>query len=100
MVNGIFALPRTGKTLLLGYLASLAVDGKNVNVKGIPFTSHKKYKYVYTNFYVKGALRLDFEKLGVTDFSDSLILIDEIQLFADSRNFKTFSDNLKFFFSI
>ena len=28
------------------------------------------------------------------------MLIDEIQLFADSRNFKTFGDNLKYFFSM
>lgn len=28
------------------------------------------------------------------------MLIDEVQLFADSRNFKNFGDNLKFFFSM
>ena len=84
-VKGVFGLPRSGKTT---YLAKLA------------YKAQKKGKKVYTNFYCKGCYTLNFDDLGVYDYSDCLILIDEISLFCDCRSFKNYSDNHKYFFAL
>lgn len=100
MISAIIGLPGSGKSLLLGYFADRALKGKDINFPCVNFTHFSKYKRVYTNFPFPGAYRLDFDSLGYADYHDCLILCDEIQLFADSRNFKNFGDNLKFFFSL
>lgn len=100
MITGVFGLPGSGKSLFLGYLAYRALRGQSVSFRGNYFTHFDKYSHVYTNFPFKGARKLDFELLGIADYKNCLILVDEVQLFADSRNFKSFGDNLKFFFSL
>lgn len=82
MVQGIFGLPGSGKST---YLAKIA---KQYMKKGIK---------VYSNYYIKGCYQLDFDDLGVHDYSDCCILIDEISLFADSRNWKNYSPELRYF---
>lgn len=57
-----------------------------------------KYKRVFCNYYIKGCFKICFSDLGVFDVSDSLILLDEITLDADSRNFKSFAEASKMFF--
>ncbi len=99
MISAIFGLPGSGKSLLLSYIAFRAVSGKKINFHGL-YLSTAKYDRVYTNFPCDGAYKLDFETLGKADYKNCLMLIDEIQLFADSRNFKTFGDHLKYFFSM
>lgn len=99
MISGVFGLPGAGKSLFLAALADRALKGKSLKFGGQKFGAFKKYKYVYTNFPFKGAYRLDFDKLGKVDITDACILIDEIMMFCDSRNFQSFGDNLKFFFS-
>lgn len=85
MITGVFGLPRSGKTTYLCMLAQKAL--------------HKGRK-VYTNFYCKGCYTLDFDKLGVYDYSDCLILIDEISLFCDSRSWRDYSENMKYFIAL
>ena len=99
MISGIFGLPGSGKSLFLGYVASRAVANKNINCHGLVLGNFKKYKRVYTNFYCKGCYKLDYDKLGIVNYSDCLILVDEIMLLSDSRNYKKFTDNLKFFYA-
>ena len=99
MISAIFGLPGSGKSLTLSYIAYRAVNGKSINWHGL-YLSTAKYARIYTNFPFEGAYKLDFETLGKADYNNCLMLIDEIQLFADSRNFKTFGDNLKYFFSM
>lgn len=99
MISGVFGLPGSGKSLFLGYIASRAVSGKNINCHGLVLGNLKKYKRVYTNFYCKGCYKLDYDKLGIVNYSDCLILVDEIMLLSDSRDYKKFADNLKFFYS-
>ena len=82
MVQGIFGLPGSGKST---YLAKIA---KKYQKKGIK---------VYSNFYIKGCYQLDFDDLGIHDYSDCCILIDEISLFADSRNWKNYSAPLRYY---
>ena len=84
MIYGVFGLPRSGKTT---YLAKIA---KKYMKKGVK---------VFTNFPLHGAYELDFSDLGHYDFSDSVILIDEISLVCDSRDWKQFNSDLRYFFT-
>lgn len=99
MISGIFGLPGSGKSLFLGMIAQRAVQGKNINFHGLSLGSLKEYKYVYTNFSCDGCYKLDYDKLGISNYRDCLILVDEIMLLSDSRDYKKFTDNLKFFYS-
>lgn len=99
MISGIFGLPGSGKSLYLSMLAHRAVHGKNLNFSNQNYSMFKSYDKVFTDFPFPGAYQLDFDLLGKVRFEKCLILIDEIMMFCDSRNFKTFSDELKFFFS-
>lgn len=99
MISEVFGLCGSGKSLLLGFLCQRAVSGKNVNFHGLHVSTHIEYSAVFTNFYCDGCYKLDFEELGYCDYHDCLIVIDEIMLLADCRNFKNFGENLKIFFS-
>lgn len=83
-IYGIFGLPRSGKTTYLCKIAHKCI---------------KNGEKVYTNFPCKGALKLDFSTLGKLDYHDCTILIDEISLLCDSRDWKTFGSDLRYFFS-
>lgn len=105
MISLIMGLPGSGKSLILSYIAYRAVNGKRINFHGFNISSldrrtFPKYDYIYTNFPADGCYKLDFDRLGYDNYHNCLMLIDEVQLFADSRNFKSFGDNLKFFFSM
>lgn len=99
MISGVFGLVGSGKSLFLGMIAERAVQGKNINFHGLQLGTQKKYDYVYTNFKCDGCYKLEYDKLGIYDFRNSLIIVDEIMLLSDSRDYKSFSQNLKFFFS-
>lgn len=99
MISGIFGLPGSGKSLFLGLIAQRAVKGKSINFKTLSLGTLRSYKYVYTNFRCSGCYKLDYDKLGVVNYSDCLILVDEIMLLSDSRDYRKFTDNLKFFYS-
>lgn len=100
MISGIIGLPSSGKSLVLSYMAYRAIHGKSISFHGFHCTHFdKQYQRVYTNFPFEGAYKLDFDLLGYANYNNCLILVDELQMFADSRNFKSFGDNLKFFFS-
>ena len=100
MISGVIGLPSSGKSLVLSYLAYRAINGKSIDFHGFHCTHFdKQYQRVYTNFPFQGAYELDFDSLGFAQYEHCLILVDELQMFADSRNYKNFGDNLKFFFS-
>ncbi|MDE6670659.1 MAG: ATP-binding protein [Ruminococcus sp.] len=99
MISCIFGLPGSGKSLFLGMIARRAVQGKNINFHGLSLGDLKNYKYVYTNFRCEGCYKLEYDKLGVYNYEDCLILVDEIMLLSDARDYKKFTDNLKFFYS-
>ena len=90
MISGFFGLPGVGKTSFLAKIAAL--ENKRIA------KNKSKYQRVYTNFFCRDCYCLNFQDLGKYDMSDSLILIDEITLEADSRDFKQFTRNLKQFF--
>ena len=43
---------------------------------------------------------LNWDDVGKYDFSNSLLLIDEVTLLADSRKWKNFDDSKTYFFSM
>lgn len=82
-----FGLPGCGKTTMLAKLAYDAVR------KG-------KYENVYTNVFlnIPGVTYIDNDCIGKYALENSLVLIDEATLFADSRAYKTFDKGkLEFF---
>lgn len=85
MVTGYFGLPGCGKSTFLAKIARKAIRSG-------------RYDKVFCNFYVDGTYQLNPDDLGQFDFSNCLILIDEITLFFDSRDFKKFQQHQKEFF--
>lgn len=90
MIKGYFGLPGSGKSTFLTMIAQKEI--KRIQ------RGKSRYKRVFTNFYCQGCYIIEYAKLGLYDFSDSLILLDEITLDADSRNFKQFDQVKKQFF--
>lgn len=89
MVCLFFGLPGAGKTTVL---TALALKYSS------PFS---QYRHVYHNVLsctVPGTTYIDNSCIGKYDLSDSLILIDEAQLFADNRDYNSFPKELKEFF--
>ena len=120
MITCYFGVPGCGKTT---FLTKLAVD--ELKCKHSIYNTHKffknkfirilcsflsvfpfigkffrvpRYEKVYTNFYCKGAERIKFSDLGNYCIRNSLIIIDEITLDADNRNFKSFPESVRDFF--
>ena len=93
MISGLFGLPGSGKSLLLSYLSYRASIGKSLNYHGFHIQNFD-YQYVFTNFPCDGCYSLDFDTLGNVYYHDCLMVCDEIQLFADSRNYRNF-DTIK-----
>ena len=83
MITGYFGLPGSGKSSFLTMLARREL--KRIK-KG-----KSKYDHVLTNFYCDGCERFNASDLKNYRIDNSLILIDEITLFFDSRDFKNFS---------
>lgn len=99
MISGVFGLPGSGKSLFLGMIADKAIHGQNINSHGLFLGDVKKYNHVFTNFSCSGCFQLDYDKLGINNYHDCLILVDEIMLLSDSRDYKNFSSNLNKFYS-
>ena len=78
-VSLYFGLPGSGKTTLACYLAKKALR------------SHR-YQHVFTNVpnTIPGVTVIENNVVGRFDLSNSLIIIDEATLFADSRDHKNF----------
>lgn len=105
-VTLLFGLPRSGKSTFLTYAARRALAGKPIAVgcglwkRRIGDFQKPRYKRVYCNFPVKGTYKLDFDQLGKVEFRDCLIIIDEIMLLCDSRNWKEYGAELRDFMAL
>lgn len=104
MICGVFGLPRAGKTIFLTHIANRALRGKSLSIGMFMYKTYigefTPYKRVFTNFPLRGCIQLNFEDLGKYDFSESLILIDEIMLLCDSRDWKEFPKPLRNFLAL
>ena len=91
-VSLYFGLPGSGKTT---YAAAIAVRTQKLIEKG-----RSLYQRVYTNFpvFYDGIFQISSRDLGKITIHDSLVILDEASLVADSRDYKTFSHEMKEFF--
>lgn len=99
MISAFFGVPGSGKSLALAWVARRALSKRAYNISFCGIQLSVPHKRIFTNFECPGCYKLNYEDLGKYNFEDSLILIDEIMMYSDSRDFKTFSADLKFFFS-
>lgn len=90
MITCVFGLPGQGKSTYMAKLAKRALTTR----KG-----KKRYDAVYCNFNMAGCYKLDYADLGLYNFENCLILLDEMMNEADSRDFKKFDAYKKYFFS-
>lgn len=90
MITCYFGLPGAGKSTLLAKIA--AKENKKI-AKG-----KSCYDRVLSNYYIDGCYKVTMNDLEEYDLSRSLILLDEITLDADNRDYKNFSYKLKEFF--
>lgn len=90
MITCYFGLPGAGKSTLLAKIA--AKENKRIE-KG-----KSSYDRVLSNYYIDGCYKVTINDLEEYDLSRSLILLDEITLDADNRDYKNFSYKLKEFF--
>lgn len=93
MVLGVFGLPGAGKTTFLTKCAVKSLSGKRF--MGLP-----PHQRVFTTFACPGCYKLDPYMLGKVDIQDSLLLIDEISSFFDSREWKTFPPHVRTWFQL
>ena len=91
MITGYFGLPGSGKTTFLTMLAQKELKRM---AKG-----KSPYKHILTNFYCEGCEKIDFNDLGRYQFDNALILLDEITIDADNRDFKNFGKEKVTFFT-
>ena len=92
MISTYFGVPGCGKTTILTSIAQ-----KELRLKR---RGRSAYDHILTNFYCQGCEMVDFQDLGHYFISHSLILIDEVSLYADSRDFKAFTKGLRDFFTL
>lgn len=90
MITCYFGVPGVGKTSLLTKFARKELR----RIK----KGRSPYENVYTNFYCKGCQKIEYSDLANFKVENGLILLDEITLDADNRDFKTFSDSHRDFF--
>lgn len=89
MLTCYFGVPGSGKSSLL---AMFAVKELRKIKRG-----KSKYKNVVSNFPIKGVTLIKTSDLGKYLFSDCLILLDELTLDVDARNYKNLNENFKEF---
>lgn len=103
-VNLVFGLPRSGKTSFLTWAGLRALKGKSVvcgyGLHKFDIGDFAPYERVYSNFPLSGAYQLDFSQLGKVTFENCLILIDEIMLLCDSREWKNYGKELRNFMAL
>ena len=82
MITCYFGTPGCGKTTLLAKIAHNALK-------------KHKYEHVYTNFPCLGCEPITVNNMCKYRFGNSLILLDELTLDVDSRDYKNFNQGLK-----
>lgn len=94
MVQLFFALPGHGKSSFATMYAIRSIRSKRLR---------KKYPNgCYVNFGVSypGVKQISNDMIGKYAFEDCLLIIDEASLFADNRDYKSFSKELLSFFML
>lgn len=105
MISGVFGLPGAGKTTFLTWIARRALQKKPLYVGHlwgrVPLGEFPSYKRVYTTFPVHGCFRFDYENtVGIYQYENCLILIDEMSHVQDNRDYKNYTHAKKYWWSM
>lgn len=85
--------PGAGKTTVLTMIAQKLLQGKKI--LGLSPTEK-----IYTSFPCPGCYQIDPDDLGKYNFCHATILIDEISLYFDNRQFSKFSSDALYFWKL
>lgn len=93
MITGYFGVPGCGKTTLAAKKARQINKLIKRDKKREKFGLKRKCKYdrVLTNFYCKDCYKIDFRDIGIYDIQNACVILDELTIDADNRDFKNFS---------
>ncbi len=76
-------------------------SGKTTFLTKIAIQAVKKGKAVYSTVYVPGAVLFDVQEIGTRTFPpESVVLIDEVGMIWDNRNFKNFRTDVRDYFKL
>ncbi|MBQ3524544.1 MAG: hypothetical protein IJA43_08850 [Clostridia bacterium] len=93
MITGYFGVPGCGKTTLATMKARKLNKQIKRDIKRVAKGKKKKckYDYVLTNFECKGCYKINFTDIGIYDIQNCAIILDELTIDADNRDFKNFA---------
>lgn len=89
----IFGKPGSGKTTVLAAAACASLTGHY-------FLGIRPHSRVYTTFACPGCYQLEPAAIGVYDFTDSLLIIDEASQFFDARDWAKFQAHQRTWFQL
>lgn len=93
MITGYFGVPGCGKTTLATMKARKLNKQIKRDIKRVAKGKKKKckYDYVLTNFECKDCYKINFTDIGIYDIQNCAIVLDELTIDADNRDFKNFA---------
>lgn len=99
MITSFIGAPGCGKSTALAWVARRASRKRCAPISICGHLVSSGHTQLFTNFPFEGAYQLDYDNLGKYRYEDALILLDEISMYSDSRDYKNFSKALIFFFT-
>lgn len=92
MITGYFGVPGCGKTTLATKKARKLNKKIKRDEKRVAKGKKRKcpYEKVLTNFECKGCYKIDFKDIGTKNIQKCAIILDELTIDADNRDFKNF----------
>lgn len=97
MITGLFGVPGCGKTTIATKIAQSDLRHQRWPPWLARLKKVKQYKHIYTNFECEGCEKIEWDNLKKYKTYDSHIILDELILDADNRNFKQFDPRIRDF---
>lgn len=97
MITGFFGVPGCGKTTLATKIAQSDIRHQKWPSWYARLKKVKQYKHIYTNFECDGCEKIVWDDLKTYKTYDSHIILDELILDADNRDFKHFDPRIRDF---
>ena len=105
MLCGVFGLPGSGKTTFLTWCADRALQKKPLFVGHLwgreYIAEFDNYDAIFSTFPIAGCFRFDYEEtVGIFQYEKCLILIDEMSHVQDNRDYKNYTPQKKYWWSM